>query len=313
MDCHQFDRLLDRLLDGACDGAEWRRAQAHLADCARCGRLFEALSGQVDTLDEAGHAALTATIVARTSGSTCAACRDRLCDFVDGGIAALDRALIETHLAGCHDCDALAGALARSTRVLPSFIEIAPPASFAGSVLAVTSRRESEPSPGERLAAWLARAAARPRFSLEVAYVVTLLLILLLGDPVKAVRGTAERGVSYVQPHAGVIVQQLTARLAGVQRLGTETAGAVASATKRPDALATGWDAGVSAVRQWLFANVGAPVRALIERVFQWMRAVLDGLQGLVQKRLPATSPPGPPASKAVRVTEPSGAAVRLT
>ncbi|MBE3134286.1 MAG: hypothetical protein IMZ55_12490, partial [Acidobacteria bacterium] len=101
--------------------------------------------------------------------------------------------------------------------------------------------------------------------------------------------------------------------LAGVQGLSAETAGAVASAARRPDTVAARWDAGVSAVRQWLFANLGAPVQAFIERVFQWMREALDAIESVVQKRQPAVTPPGPPASKAVRVTEPSGAAVRLT
>jgi len=313
MDCHLFDRQLDALLDGACAPVEWRDAQAHLADCARCRRLFEALSGQIDMLDEAGHAALTASIVARTCGSTCAACRARLCDFVDGGLAAFDRALVEPHLTRCPACSALAGALARSTFVLPSFAEIAPPGSFADDVLAATSRREAEPSLGERLAAWLARAAARPRFSLEVAYVVTLLGILLLGDPVRAVRSTTERGASYVQPRAEIVVQQLAGRLAGVRRVSAETAGAVASVVGRPDTLAARWDAGVSAVRRWLHANLGAPIGAIVERVFQSIRAAFDALDGLVRTIQPGAPQPSPPASNAVRATEPSGPAMRLS
>jgi len=313
MDCHEFDRRLDALLDGACAPGEWHDTQAHLAGCARCRRLFEALSGQIDVLDEAGHATLTASVLERTCGSACAACRGRLCDFVDGDLAAFDRALVDSHLAGCPECRALAGALARQTLVLPSFADLAPPASFAAGVLAVTSRCEPHPSLGDRLAAWLTRAAARPRFSLEVAYVVTLLLILLLRDPVRALRSTTERGASYVRPRAEIVAQEMTERLAGLRRAGTDAATAMTSLAHRPDARATSWDAGVSAVRSWLHANLGAPIGAIVERVVQSVRSALDALEVLLRRIQSGAPQPSPPTSKPGQATEPSGQAVRLT
>ena len=106
MDCHHFDLLLDALLDGACSAAEWRRAEEHLAGCARCRQLFDALGGRADTLDEPGHASLTAAILDRTSGSPCLASRERLCDYVDGALAGLDRDLVGAHLAHCPPCSA---------------------------------------------------------------------------------------------------------------------------------------------------------------------------------------------------------------
>ena len=313
MDCHHFDRLLGALLDGACTPDEWQLAETHLAACARCRRLHEALSGRVDTLDEAGHAALTASIVARTSGGTCAAAHDRLCDFVDGALAGFDRTLVEGHLARCADCTALAGALARSERVLPSFAEIAPAAWFTSRVLAATSRRQSQPALGRRVAAWLARAAARPRFSVEVAYVCTLVLMVLLSDPVKAVRATTERGVSYLQPRAEVVVLQVSGRLADIRRLTAEAAGAVVSTARRSDSSPAAWDAGVGAVRRWFTENLGAPVRAIFERMFRWMRAAFDTFERLFLGSEPGTQPPGVPDSGAPLDTEPSGSAVRLT
>lgn len=317
MNCDDFDRLLGALLDGACEPDDWRQAQAHLAGCARCRRLHDALSGRADTLDEADHEALTASIVARTSGGTCAAACDRLCKYVDGALAGFDRTLVEGHLTRCADCTALAGALARSARVLPSLAEIAPPAWFELRVLAVTSRRQAEPSPFERLLAWLSRAATRPRFSVEVAYVATLVLMLVLGDPVKAVRSTAELGASYVAPRTEAIVLRVAERVETARRIGAEAVAGAAGVTAKPVSAPAAWEASVGAVRQWLAGNVTMPVQALLARMFEWVQGALDSVRGLVDGMFPAEGEPAGPAarpdSRGARSTEPCGPAVRLT
>jgi len=164
MNCADFDRRLDALLDGTCPPEDWRPADAHAAECARCRDLLDALGGRSEAgaLDEAGQASLTASILAATSVRPCAAARERLCDYVDRTLAAFDRSLVKAHLERCGSCAALAGALARATAVLPTFAELAPPASLTGRVLAATSRRVAEPGsatgwpPG-----WPARRCAR--------------------------------------------------------------------------------------------------------------------------------------------------------
>ena len=312
MDCRDFDRLLGALLDGACTPDEWRRAEAHLAGCVRCRRLHEALSGRADTLDDAAHEALTASIIARTSGSSCDAARDRLCDFVDGALPSFDRGLVADHLARCPECAALTSALERSTRVLPVFAEVEPPAWFTSRVLAATIRRQPEPTFGSRVVAWLARAASRPRFSLEVAYALTVVLMLALGDPVKAVRSTSELGVSYVQPRAEVLVEKVAARLEGVKRIGAETAAAVSSIQSRPDALTATWERATGAVLRWLADNLAAPVRALVARMFTWMRGGLDSLERYFRGDEAGATPAARPDSATGRMTEPSGRAMRL-
>jgi predicted anti-sigma-YlaC factor YlaD len=297
MDCHHFDRLLDALLDGACSVDEWRRAEEHLAGCARCRQLFDALGGHADTLDETGHASLTTAILDRTSGSPCLASRERLCDYVDGALAGLDRDLVGAHLVHCPACSALAGALVRSTAVLPSFAEIQPAASLADDVLAATSRRKVEPGIGERLAAWLARAAMRPRFSLNVAYAATLLILVLFGDPVQAVRRAVDDGAVYVQPGLIAVSEKVAAGLSGARSLGAEATRAVSSLAQRPDTASRGWDAGLSAVRQWLVANLGAPLASVLERLTQWIRGAMDAVIRLVRPQ----PPEHPPATEAAR------------
>lgn len=313
MDCHDFDRLLDALLDGACSPAEWRRAETHLAGCARCRQLFEALSGRSGSLDEAGHASLTAAILERTSGSACLAARDRLCEFVDGALPAIDCGLVESHLDHCQSCSALVAALARSAAVLPSFAALMPPASLSDDVLAATSRHRAEPGIGERLAAWLAQAAMRPRFSVSVAYVATLLIVLILGDPVKAFRRTVDQGAVYVQPAVVAVGEQVVAGLSSARRMGVESIGTLTSLAQRPDSASRGWDAGLSAVRQWLASNLGAPLAAVLERLTQWIRAAMDAVVRLVRPQPPEHSPSAAASPRAPAATEPFRQPVRLS
>ena len=201
MNCEAFDHRLDDLLDGRCTADEWREAEAHLAGCPRCRRVFEAVAGRADDMDAAGHESLAQAIVARTSGGGCATARERLCDFVDGSLAGLDRDLVGGHLDHCPACAELATALAETASVLPSFATLSPRFSLVPAVLAATSRRPVQPTLGDRVSAWLARAAERPRFSLEVAYVLTVLLLVVLGNPVHAFKEASDR----VQPRVSVV------------------------------------------------------------------------------------------------------------
>lgn len=299
MNCADFDRRLDALLDGTCPPEDWRPAEAHAAECARCRDLLDALGGRSEAgaLDEAGQASLTASILAATSVRPCAAARARLCDYADRTLAAFDRSLVEAHLERCGSCAALAGALARATAVLPTFAELAPPASLTGRVLAVTSRRAVEPGIGERLAAWLSRAALRPRFSVAVAYVATVLIVLFVGDPVDAFRRAVDQGAVYVQPAIAAVGEQVVARVATARELGAEAVSAVASRARLPEGAGGGWDAGVGGIRKWVISNLGAPLAFLFERMSEWIQATLDTLIRLVEPEPSGPTPPAPNSS----------------
>lgn len=219
MTCAEFDSRLDALLDGRCAAEQWREAEAHLAGCPTCRRLFDAVSGRADdSLDDEGHEALASAVLARTSGETCASARERLCNLVDGELAGFDRELVEGHLARCRDCSAVATALAEQARVLPSFAELMPRVSLVPGVLGATSQRPVEPSFAERAGAWLRRLSERPRFSLEVAYVMTVLLLVILGNPVDAFKEASVR----VQPRVSAVAQAVSGPLARVREAGAE-------------------------------------------------------------------------------------------
>jgi hypothetical protein len=240
-------------------------------------------------LDAGGHEALTQAILARTSGGACAAARERLCDFVDGALAPFDRTLVDGHLAHCPGCAAVAAALAEAASVLPSFASLTPRLSVVGDVLSATSRRPARPAFGERVSAWISRAAARPRFSLEVAYVLTVLLLVVLGNPVDAFRDASAR----VQPRMTVVATAVGRPIAQVRAAGEETLTSVERAIK-PKAESIGALA-QGRVLLWQFwqTYVDTPVRTIVLQVREWAGRAVSELRAMVGA--PASEPPARP------------------
>ncbi len=242
-------------------------------------------------LDTRGHEALTQAILARTSGGGCESARERLCDFVDDVLAPFDRALVDGHLAHCSGCAALAAALAEAASVLPSFASLAPRSSIVGDVLSVTSRRRAEPAFGERVSAWLARVAARPRFSLEVAYVLTVLMLIALGNPVDAFRDASVR----VQPRMTAVAGAVSRPIAQVRAAGEETLTSVERAIK-PKAESIGTLAQARALLWQLWQTyVDAPLRTAVFQVREWAGRAISELRTM------AGTPAGEPPARPVR------------
>jgi anti-sigma factor RsiW len=241
-------------------------------------------------LDAGGHEALTQAILARTSGNACGAARERLCDFVDGALAPFDRDLTDGHLAHCPACTDLAAALAESTAVLPSFVSLAPRTSVVFDVLRATSFRPVEPGLGERLSAWLGRVAARPRFSLEVAYVLTVLLLLVLGNPVAAFRDASIRVEPRVAAVASAVGRPMAkARAAGEEAL-TNVSRAITPRTEAVGALAQG------RAFLWEFwqTYVDAPMRTVVLQLREWAGIALRELRTVTGAK--GSEPPAMPA-----------------
>jgi predicted anti-sigma-YlaC factor YlaD len=295
MNCESFDARLDALLDGRCTPDAWGEAEVHLAACARCRQLFEAMSGRADDLDAVGHEALTAAVVAKTSGGgrACASARERLCDFADGDLEGFDRALVEGHLAHCAECSALADALAEHSRVLHTFASLAPRDGILREVLAATTRKQADPTAAEKIAAWIARAAERPRFSLEVAYVMTVLLLVVLGNPVDAFRDASVRVQPKVSAVAGAVSRPLgEIRSAGAERL-SRVERALAPKLAGPE---TGWTDSLAAraealLREW----IAAPLQLIAAQVSEWAWRVFEN----VRRAFAATpTEPGEPRAR---------------
>jgi len=277
MDCTRFDQRLDALLEGSCTAAEWQKAETHARACPRCRSLLDAMAGRGNAQDEAAAEALAETVLARTSGAACDAARGRLADLVDGELAGIDRELVEGHLARCEPCAALADAMAQATALLPGFAELRPPADLAPAVFAATSRRPAPPSFDERVAAWLARLAARPRFSLEAAYLCTLLIFIAVGNPVAAFRETSTKGRELAQPRVEQVLERVASGPAGwVREVRAEVAerAAASSARRAEGGLAARLSAMMSSAWRWVGEHL-APVHAAFERVVGWVSGLV--------------------------------------
>jgi anti-sigma factor RsiW len=282
--CEGFDGRLDALLDGACTPEEWRDAAAHIETCARCRRVFEAMAGRGESLSAGDDAALTASILARTAGEACGSVRERLCNLLDGDLAPFDRELVEGHLDRCAPCRALAQALDRVELVLPAFVEMKPPASFVDGVLAGTSRRPASPTLAESVAPWLAKAAERPRFALEVAYACTLIMLLVLGDPVKAYREVS----TAAQPRVAGVARAIDAPLTSARTVGADALSTVGRALRpvvdgvrpSPGKPSASWVAA-----RWK-DDVATPLGAFAGAAVRRARAALTAVDRLVRPRV---------------------------
>ena len=109
--------------------------------------------------------------------------------------SATELALLDAHLEHCSACAALARSLAVARDTLPSLASFDPGPSFTAAVLAATSRAEPV-TVAERLTAWWNAWLARPRFALEAAYVATLLILVVAGNPAATLQAASSRTVN---------------------------------------------------------------------------------------------------------------------
>jgi anti-sigma factor RsiW len=182
--CRDFEDRLGDILAGALSAADLRAAMEHRAECPRCRRLMDVARGKIDLLPFGSGQVLAREVLRNTSGPVCGRAREQICDFVDGELSGDDARLLEIHIESCRECAGLAQALKELHAELPRMAELDPGPVFTREVLAATTRRQSS-SPGrlEALAAWWDAVIRRPRFAWEAAYLGTLLLALVIGNP----------------------------------------------------------------------------------------------------------------------------------
>lgn len=237
--CAFVDTWLDDWLGGRLPADVTRRIDAHVAACDRCRRLAAIVrdaeapsAGQDEEVD------LLASVLDRTSGSACSRAEQLLPAVADNELDADSREVLRDHLSHCDGCSRLLAVLAESRDVLPALAELRTPPGFVERVLAATSRRE-QPSP---LVAWWLRILARPRASLELAYVATVVIVALLGNPVAAFeQARAEAGrLAGVVPVAQ-ITEQLPIGSEAVGTIGRFLSGAVFAANQVVREVAARW------------------------------------------------------------------------
>jgi Putative zinc-finger len=135
-------------------------------------------------------------VLSRTSGSPCERACEQLPDLAGGNLGDMDRQLVQAHLEHCDGCRSVAVVLGWMQPLLPDMAELDPGPAFTRRVISRTTgavhpleraaRRGETVGPLElvdRLARWWQKQIFRPRFAMEVAYVATVILVLLTSVP----------------------------------------------------------------------------------------------------------------------------------
>lgn len=230
-----------------------------------------------------------ADVLARTSGPVCARARLLLGGALDEPLGTADRALVDDHLRYCTKCRAVAETLPALVAELPELAEAVPDAGFTARVLAATSGRPRRHAWHDRWLAWWTTAAARPRFAWEAAYALTLVLVLLVGDPVRAWDSAAARLQTWspstldvrlpIRPgalaHVDSVVASRFDAVYGWLEARVQTVATVLSTLRSQDSAArsSAWD-------------------SLAEMVSRWGRRVLAWAKELIAGRRPSATEP---------------------
>lgn len=227
-------------------------------------------------------------VLARTSGSPCARAEVLLPDLTDGVLAELDRQLVQSHLEHCSPCRALAVAMGWAGPVLPQLAVVDPGEAFTAAVLGRTSRRQrlDLPAPAaarpgglaglmDRVGRWWGERILAPGFAPRVAYVATVVLVLLTAVPGAPLRGVP--GAALKLMTAGPAALPGTAGAA--QWVDAQAARGEQAAAEHWGGLAAGWEERrerSAPARAQAVAHVAAAWRQLEDR-----RLSEAGMEGL--------------------------------
>ena len=152
-------------------------------------------------------------VLDRTSGSACERAHTHLPALNDGELAGLDRSLVQQHLEHCAPCRAAALALNWLGDELAGMAELDPGEGFMAAVVARTTalseparaRRKAQVAGSgpaglmDRLGRWWSDRILVPNFALQVAYVATVILVLVFATPISPLRHTPGRMLEVVQ------------------------------------------------------------------------------------------------------------------
>jgi hypothetical protein len=155
-------------------------------------------------------------VLERTSGPACDRARELLCAAADGTADPLDEELLRSHLEDCQGCSALAVALDRLGRDLPTLAQLDPGPGFVTAVLEATlPPRTCRARFADRFRRAWEGLVARPRIAWEAGYVGSVavwLLMSLAGVPLPI---AADLGAADVPVRAAAVV---TDRVSAVGR-----------------------------------------------------------------------------------------------
>ena len=249
MSCERIQDRLFEYVDGSLDAITHERVASHIESCADCAALAASL-----VATEPGDEDLTRAVLRRTTRDACEQSAERIPDWIDGSLDALDAELVAGHVSHCTDCEALAGVMRTMAIDLPSlaevepdvhfvddvmtatadrlpdwvdsalaaFAEVEPDARFLDDVMAVTAYKTPALSWVARLDGWFAGLIRRPRIAWEGAYVATVFLVLLVGFPGSPLAGVSQKALELAQTDPNKIEQPFVALEAGLNTAANE-------------------------------------------------------------------------------------------
>ena len=283
-DCALVDTWLDDWLAGRLDADLARRIDGHVAGCERCRQLAAIVTdAEAGTDDAPADDALLSAVLNQTTGSTCARAEMLLPALVDRELDADSREILQAHLAHCDGCSRLLAVLQEARDVLPALAEIAPPPGFTQRVLGATT---AAPAPS-----WYRRFIARPRASLELAYVATVLLVVVLGNPVGAFYKAEQRATELAGAlPVARLSEQFPVKNAAVGTIGRLLAGATSVFSAVQSEIAARWNQ-VRAIMQEL--------EAAVANAIVWIANIdVKQMLGGGQPAQPRGQPAGAPAPR---------------
>jgi len=217
MSCERIQDRLFEYVDGSLDAITHERVASHLESCADCAALVASLD-RTEPADED----LTRAVLYRTTRDACDQSAERIPDWIDGSLDALDSELVAGHVSHCADCEALAGVMRTMSVDLPSLAEGEPDARFFNDVMAATTRKVPELPWAARLEDWFAGLLQRPRIAWEGAYIVTVCLVLLVAFPGSPLAGVSKKALELAQTDPNKIEQPFVAFEAGLNTAANE-------------------------------------------------------------------------------------------
>lgn len=147
-------------------------------------------------------------VLGRTTGQACGRAIAQLDALMSDRLHGTDRQLVQAHLHHCAGCRNLAITLGWLNPLLPQMAEINPGPGFVAGVLARTTQAQrpvvfAEHPTGlagwlDRIGRWWEQRIVRPQFALQVAYVATVLLVLLTATPRSPLRGAPSQALAVV-------------------------------------------------------------------------------------------------------------------
>jgi hypothetical protein len=265
--------------------------------------------------------ALTAAILAATSGSPCARAEALLPCLADGELSAEEIALLTAHLAHCAPCRALAESLSWLAGTLPAMATREPDAGFTAAVLAAIAREDERAALrrfDERLAAWWRRSWRRPRFALEAAYAGTLILVALTATPVSPLRGAPGRALALLQDPSSLATalpldfSRVTDTLAAVGDAAVDSGTRLGEARTDAAARLAAWHQRMAPLTRELGRDLRALLDSLRRRDFAAASSCLSEILGDVKRigrgwqAAPAsTTPPNDDTNRQRRLERP--------